>query len=32
MTKELFKDRRKMRKVLDYYRYLRFEEHAGPRK
>lgn len=32
MTKDLFKDRKKMRKVLDYFRYLRFEENAGSRK
>ncbi len=32
MMKDLFKDRKQLRKILDYYRYLRFAEHAGPRK
>lgn len=32
MMKDLFMDRKRMRKVLDYYRFLRFEENAGSRK
>jgi transcriptional regulator with XRE-family HTH domain len=28
MMKELFSDRRMLRRMLDYYRYLRFEENA----
>jgi transcriptional regulator with XRE-family HTH domain len=32
MMKDLFQDRKQMRRVLDYHRYLRFEENAGSRK
>ena len=32
MMKDLFRDRKQMRRVLDYHRYLRFEENAGSRK
>jgi len=32
MMKDLFADRKKLRKVMDYYRYLRFEENAGSGK
>jgi len=32
VMKELFQDKKRMRRVLDYVRYLRFEENAGPRK
>ena len=29
MMKESFNDRRRVRKILDYYKFLRFEENAG---
>jgi transcriptional regulator with XRE-family HTH domain len=32
MMKELYQDKKRMRRMLDYYRYLRFEENVGPRK
>ena len=32
MMKDVFMDRKRMRKVLDYYRFLRFEENVGSRK
>lgn len=32
VMKELFQDKKRMRRILDYVRYLRFEENAGPRK
>jgi transcriptional regulator with XRE-family HTH domain len=32
MMKELFADKKRLRRMLDYHRYLRFEENAGPRK
>ena len=32
VMKELFQDKKRLRRILDYVRYLRFEENAGPRK
>ncbi len=32
MMRALFSDRKSMRKVLDFYRYLRFEDNVGSRK
>ncbi len=32
MMKELFADRKRLKKVLEYYSYLRFEENARPGK
>ncbi len=32
MMKDCYADKKRMRKILDYYRYLRFEENARPRK
>jgi len=31
MMKDLFGDKKRMRKILDYYRFMRFEANAGPR-